>query len=138
MEEPMTGAIVTLSTFTPPAATIAPGDTPVFAAFRRWAETIHWADRAEFTTEEDNNRRCGHITRREHDLVELTPIDARDMACVAWVALNQAACGGTKSDPCAFDSRRNPAAALFAEAVRATYPDIAAVLAGSTCAQMAQ
>jgi hypothetical protein len=130
METTMNNAIDTLSTSSPPAATRAEGDSTVFAAFRSWADTVRWANDAADHGDASNNWRAQQIIRCEREISRLTPIDARDLACLSWVALAGLTTGATRADPCGIDATDSDLAGATAAAIKAMHPDIAAILAG--------
>lgn len=125
----MTNAIDALSTSAPPIATHVEGDTAVFAAFRCWAETVRWCESAPWSTDATNDWRACQITRCEREMARLTPIDARDLACLAWVALAGVTLGASATDCLGIDDEAHAALPPFIDGVKALHPDIAAIVA---------
>mgnify|MGYP000884950908 CR=1 FL=1 len=111
----------------------APDSTPVWEAFPRWA-AAHHASAARGVTDSEQDQSMHSAATIENELVGLQPVNARDIACLGYVALHVADCDLEGDNGVLLRGDCNPETLAFVSAVLGAFPEVAAVIMGTQVA----
>lgn len=113
------------------AMALPPADTPVWAAFRRWADAHQRSFEAGITQDEQGDR-LSSVATLEEEFADLPPVDARDLVCLGYVALHIADCNLEGDNAVLLRGDCNPQTLAFVSATMRAFPEVAAVILGET------
>lgn len=129
-------AAVSLGAPAPALALPAP-DTPIWAAFRRWAAAQH-ASAGFDLTDSDRDHWTQSAAQIERELITLQPSNDRDIACLGYLALHVADYCPAPDNPVLLADDANAATLAFVSALMRIHPEVAAVILANAQTRNAQ